>query len=202
MEDALDERTYAALLALGRERGRAAAASGVVALGEVGVGNTTPAAALTAAVLGRTAEDVVGRGSFADAPMVERKRDVVRRALVRVGPAGPEEALRRLGGGELAVLTGVVLGAVQAGGVVLLDGLATSVSALVACRIEPAVAAHLVAGQRSREPAHALVLRELGLEPVLDLRIRAGEGVGAALAVGVIRAARALRADVARTAPR
>jgi len=75
------------------------------------------------------------------------------------------------------------------------------VSALAATRLEPAVAAHLVAGQRSRERAHALVLRELGLEPLLDLRIRAGEGVGAALATGLIRDGLALRVGVARTAP-
>ena len=140
------------------------------------------------------ADDVVGRGSSADAAMLDRKRDVVTRALARVGRVGPDEAVRRLGGGELAVLTGVVLGVAESGGVVVLDGLATSVCALAAVRLEPAVAAHLVAGQRSREKAHALVLRELGLEPLLDLRIRAGEGVGAALATGLVKDALALRA--------
>jgi nicotinate-nucleotide--dimethylbenzimidazole phosphoribosyltransferase len=133
--------------------------------------------------------------------MIDRKRDVVTRALARVGAVGPEEALRRLGGGELAVLTGVVLGVAAAGGVVVLDGLATSVCALTAARVEPAVAAHLVAGQRSREKAHAAVLRELGLEPLLDLRIRAGEGGGAALATGLVKDALTLRRGVARTSP-
>ena len=199
--DALDEATYAALLGLGRQRGAALAGTGLVALGEVGVGNTTVAAALTAALLDLPAEEAVGRGSSADAAMAERKRDVVTRALRRVGPVSGQEAMRRLGGGELAVLCGVVLGVAEAGGVVVLDGLATSVSALAATRLEPAVAAHLVAGQRSRERAHALVLRELGLEPLLDLRIRAGEGVGAALATGLIRDGLALRDGVARTAP-
>ncbi|HSU74138.1 MAG TPA: 5,6-dimethylbenzimidazole synthase [Terrabacter sp.] len=202
--DALDEPTYAALLALGRERGQALAGVGPVALGEVGVGNTTVAAAVAAALLGVPAAEVVGRGSSADAPMVERKRDVVARALARVGAAGgapvePSEAVRRLGGGELAFLTGLVLGVVRSGGVVVLDGLATSVCALAAARLEPAVAAHLVAGQRSREKGHALVLAELGLEPLLDLRIRAGEGVGAALATGLVKHALALREGVART---
>jgi len=197
--DALDPLTYAALLALGRERGAALAGTGLVALGEVGVGNTTVAAALAAALLDLPAEEVVGRGSSADAAMAERKRDVVTRALRRVGHVSGHEVMRRLGGGELAVICGVVLGVAEAGGVVVLDGLATSVSALAAARLEPAVAAHLVAGQRSRERAHAHVLRELGLEPVLDLRIRAGEGVGAALATGVIRDGLALRAEVART---
>lgn len=199
--DALDEPTYAALLALGRERGAALAGSGPVALGEVGVGNTTVAATVAAALLELSAQEVVGRGSAADAAMGERKRDVVTRALRRVGPVTGHDAVRRLGGGELAVLTGVVLGVAEAGGVVVLDGLATSVSALAATRLEPAVAAHLVAGQRSRERAHALVLRELGLEPLLDLRLRAGEGVGAALATGVIRDGLALRSGVARTLP-
>ena len=205
-EDALDETTYAGLLALGRERGRALAPGGPVALGEVGVGNTTVAAAVAAALLDLSADAVVGRGSSADSAMVDRKRDVVTRALERVGaaaradePLDPLEAVRRLGGGELAVLTGVVLGAAEAGGVVVLDGLATSVCALAAARAEPAVAAHLVAGQRSREKAHAAVLHELGLEPLLDLRIRAGEGVGAALATGLVKDALALRRGVART---
>ncbi|OFE16290.1 5,6-dimethylbenzimidazole synthase [Humibacillus sp. DSM 29435] len=197
--DALDHETWAALLAEGRRRGAEAAASGLVAIGEVGVGNTTVAATLAAALLDLPASDVAGRGSSADAAMLERKTDVVERAIRRVGPVGADEAVRRLGGGEFAVLTGVVLGVAEAGGVVVLDGLATSVCALVAIRLEPGVAAHLVAGQRSREPAHALVLRELGVEPVLDLRIRAGEGVGAALAVGVLHDALRLRREVART---
>jgi len=197
--DALDETSYAALLGLGRDRGRALAGSGPVALGEVGVGNTTVAAALAAALLDVPADDVVGRGSSADAAMLDRKRDVVTQALARVGRVGPDEAVRRLGGGEIAVLTGIVLGVAESGGIVVLDGLATSVCALAAVRLEPAVAAHLVAGQRSREKAHALVLRELGLEPLLDLRIRAGEGVGAALATGLVKDALALRTGVART---
>lgn len=197
--DALERETYEALIALGRERGVAAAASGLVALGEVGVGNTTVAATLAAALLDLPASEVVGRGSSADATMLERKIDVVERAIRRVGPVGADAVIRRLGGGEFAVLTGVVLGVAGAGGVVVLDGLATSVCALAAVRLEPGVAAHLVAGQRSRERAHALVLRELGLEPVLDLRIRAGEGVGAALAVGLLHDALCLRREVART---
>ncbi len=218
--DALDEHTYEALFALGRERGRAAAGTGLVAVGEIGIGNTTVAAALAAALLGLPAREVVGRGSAADAQMLERKTDVVTRALARaaggdpgtgppaspatdgrsVPPMGAAQAVRRLGGGEFAVLTGLVLGVAQAGGAVVLDGLATSLCALAAVRLEPAVGAHLVAGQRSRERAHPFVLTELGLEPVLDLRIRAGEGVGAALATGVLQDARRLRAATARTA--
>ena len=197
--DALDEMAYAGLLALGRERGRVLAGAGPVALGEVGVGNTTVAAAVAAALLDVPAEDVVGRGSSADAAMLDRKRDVVTRALARCGQRRRTRPCGDLAAESSPSSTGVVLGVAEAGGVVVLDGLATSVCALAAVRLEPAVAAHLVAGQRSREKAHALVLRELGLEPLLDLRIRAGEGVGAALATGLLKDALALRRGVART---
>jgi nicotinate-nucleotide--dimethylbenzimidazole phosphoribosyltransferase len=107
--------------------------------------------------------------------------------------------LGALGGPELVLLTGVVLGAVEGGRVVVLDGLATGISALLAVRLEPAVAAYLVAGQRSREQSHAAVLAELGLEPLLDLRLRAGRGrrggPGGPAARRRARAARGHRAD-------
>jgi nicotinate-nucleotide--dimethylbenzimidazole phosphoribosyltransferase len=204
--DALDGTDVADLLALGRRIGADAARHGVVALGEVGVGNTTVAAALTAALLGLAPEMVVGLGAGADREMLDRKAEVVTAALARAGDLypgtlrDPAVALAALGGPEFAVLTGVTLGAAEAGAMVILDGLATSVSALIATRFEPAVAAHLIAGQRSREAAHGAVLAELGLEPLLDLRIRAGEGAGACLAVGLLRAALVLRHDTARTA--
>jgi nicotinate-nucleotide--dimethylbenzimidazole phosphoribosyltransferase len=97
------------------------------------------------------------------------------------------------------VLTGVVLGAARAGVPVVLDGLLTSVAALAAVRHDPGVHPALIAGQRSAERAHALVLQELGLEPLLDLRLRAGEGVGAALAAGLLRSGTRLRNESGRT---
>ena len=112
--------------------------------------------------------------------------------------ADPLAALTALGGGEFAVLTGVVLGAAAGRAVVVLDGMATSVAALVAVELEPAVAAHLIGGQRSREAGHPTVLAALGLEPILDLRLRAGEGAGAALAVIVLRAGLRIRLEAAR----
>jgi nicotinate-nucleotide--dimethylbenzimidazole phosphoribosyltransferase len=96
--------------------------------------------------------------------------------------------LSALGGPEFCLLAGVVLGAAERQAVVVLDGLATSVAALVAVRLEPGAAAYLIAGQRSRERAHEAVLDHLGLEPLLDLRLRAGEGVGAALAASLVLA--------------
>jgi nicotinate-nucleotide--dimethylbenzimidazole phosphoribosyltransferase len=184
------------------------AGADLVAVGEVGVGNTTLAAALAAALLGLGADETVGLGAGSDSAILANKRRVVGAALDRVGRRGgtvaggrePWALVGALGGGEIAVLAGVILGAARAGAVVVLDGLATSVAALAAVVAEPGVAAHLVAGQRSREGAHAPVLNALGLEPVLDLRLRAGEGVGAALAVGVLRAALAVRLSSARTA--
>jgi nicotinate-nucleotide--dimethylbenzimidazole phosphoribosyltransferase len=170
-----------------------------VALGEVGVGNTTVAAALACALLHVEPDVVVGLGAGADSAMLERKAAVVAGALQRAGrPADPLGALAELGGPELAVLAGVTLGAAAARAVVVVDGFATSLAALVAVQLEPAVQACLVAGQRSRERGHELVLQALGLEPLLDLRMRAGEGVGAALAAGLLLAGLRMRREAAR----
>jgi nicotinate-nucleotide--dimethylbenzimidazole phosphoribosyltransferase len=199
--DALEIGDCRRLVEAGAEFASSARAD-VVALGEVGVGNTTVAAALAASVLELQPASLVGLGAGADTAMLMSKKEVVEAAVNRVGHGGdPLSLLASLGGGEIAVLTGVVLGAASSGSAVVLDGLATSVAALVAARLEPAVCSHLIAGQRSREPGHAAVLAELGLEPLLDLRLRAGEGVGAALAVGLLRAALAVRRNSARTTP-
>ncbi|MBW3640376.1 MAG: 5,6-dimethylbenzimidazole synthase [Actinobacteria bacterium] len=200
-EDALAANAVEVLLARGQEIGAQAARRGLVALGEVGVGNTTVAAALAASLLGCTPGEVIGLGSGADSDMVERKTAVVEAALARFGhlPPGPVARLAALGGPEFAFLTGVILGAARSGGLVVLDGLATSVCALVAMEAEPAVAAHLVAGQRSRERAHPAVLRQLGLEPLLDLRLRSGEGVGAVFASELVLMGLRIRSEGART---
>jgi nicotinate-nucleotide--dimethylbenzimidazole phosphoribosyltransferase len=99
------------------------------------------------------------------------------------------------------VTAGLVLGASQSGKAIVIDGLATSVAALCAVRLEPGAAAHLVAGQRSRERAHGVVLEELGLEPLLDLRMRAGEGVGAVLSTLLLTNGLQMRATAGRVAP-
>jgi len=193
-----------ALLAEGEENGSRLAAAGLLALGEIGVGNTTVAAALAGSLLSLEAQDVVGLGAGADSLILERKAEVVRAALVRWragerGSTGAAARLATLGGPEFALLTGLILGAARGGAVVVLDGLATSVAALIAVQLEPAVAAHLVAGQRSRERAHAAVLARLGLEPLLDLRLRAGEGVGAVLGAQLLLTGLEVRARTAQT---
>jgi nicotinate-nucleotide--dimethylbenzimidazole phosphoribosyltransferase len=195
-EDALSDAAVEELVAAGRALG----ASGLVALGEVGMGNTTVAAALAAVLLDLPAAEVVGLGAGADTAMLERKRAVVEGAVRRVGPTqDPLRALAAVGGPEVAYLTGVVLGAASTGAVVVLDGLLTSLAGLCAVLLEPAVDQHLVAGQRSRERGHPAVLARLGLEPLLDLRLRAGDGAGACLAAGLLLDVLRVRRETART---
>jgi nicotinate-nucleotide--dimethylbenzimidazole phosphoribosyltransferase len=207
--DALEKDAVAGLLTAGEAAGRDLADVGPVALGEVGIGNTTVASALAAALLGVPAGEVVGRGAGSDTAIVARKRDIIERALARMGrrvPSagqlgrdGAEDLLAGIGGPEQAFLTGVCLGVAAADGLVILDGLLTSVSALVAVRHCPEVQDHLVAGHLSAEPAHQRVLDALGLEPLLDLRLRAGEGVGAVLALSMLSQARQARRMTAAT---
>jgi nicotinate-nucleotide--dimethylbenzimidazole phosphoribosyltransferase len=181
---------------------RLATEAGLVCLGEVGIGNTTVATALACALLDLDPAQAVGLGAASDTAMMRRKEEVVGRALRRArsgpGKTDPWIAAAALGGPEVVLLAGVALGAARQRAPVVLDGLVTSVAALLAVRAEPAVQAVLVAGQRSRERAHQAVLTELGLEPLLDLRLRSGEGVGACLAAQLLLAALRTRQETAR----
>ena len=203
--DALTAAAVSELVRRGRRIGESVPVGGVVALGEVGIGNTTVACALASGLLDIPPGSLVGLGAGADAAMLDRKREVVVGAVERARlehGAGWDEPLRllqALGGPELCLLAGAVLGAAGRGAVVVLDGLATSVAALLAVRLEPAASAYLVAGQRSRERAHDAVLQELGLEPLLQLRFRAGEGVGAALAASLLLSGARIRRGMATT---
>lgn len=202
--DALSEARVEELVELGRSVGGCAGGT-AIAIGEVGIGNTTVAAALAALVLDTDAAETVGLGAGADASILQTKRDVVDAALGRARHehgerlAIPVVALAALGGPEFAVMVGLVLGAAAAGKAVVLDGLATTVAAVFAVLEEPAVGAYLLAGQRSREVAHARILSRLGLEPLLDLRLRAGEGVGAVLATQLLRTGMQIRQGTGRT---
>ncbi|MEV4755479.1 5,6-dimethylbenzimidazole synthase [Micromonospora sp. NPDC049559] len=202
---ALADADVAGLLTRGAELATGLATrAGLLALGEIGIGNTTVAAALACLLLDAEPAAMVGVGAGADSGIVARKVEVVTGALRRARAArptvarDPAAALAELGGPEFALLTGVVLGAARARGMVVLDGFATSVAALLAVTLEPAVQAYLVAGQRSRERGHAALLTHLGLEPLLDLRIRAGEGAGAAFATGLLLDALRVRRETAR----
>lgn len=167
--------------------------------GDMGIGNTTPAAALVAAGLGLPADEVTGLGTGIDPATLAHKRMVVQQALDRVGARtdDPVEGLTALGSADLAASTGYLLEAARLGTPVLLDGLIAVACALTADRIDPGAAAWFAAGHRSTEPAQSLALVKLGLEPVLDLGLRLGEGSGAVAAVPVLRSAVALLRDVA-----
>jgi nicotinate-nucleotide--dimethylbenzimidazole phosphoribosyltransferase len=172
---------------------------GLVALGEMGIANSTVAAALASALLGADAERVCGRGTGVDDEGLRRKVAVVRRALAAnpVDRDDPVAVLAALGGFELAFLCGVALGAAARRMVVLLDGFISSVAALVAARLAPAAAEAMIAAHLSPEPGHRLVLDALGLEPVLDLGLRLGEGSGAALCLPLLDAALAVLDEMA-----
>jgi len=166
----------------------------VVGLGEMGIGNTTSAAALTAALLGLVPELVCGRGTGLDDEGILRKIDVVRRAVAL--HAG-EDPLTALGGFEIAFLAGLVIGCARRRVVVLLDGFIAAAAALAASSIEPAVRDVLIASHRSPEPGHTYLLEALGLEPLLDLGLRLGEGSGAALALPLLQASIAILDEMA-----
>jgi nicotinate-nucleotide--dimethylbenzimidazole phosphoribosyltransferase len=169
--------------------------------GDMGIANTTASAALIAAFTGTDPAEVTGWGTGIDEAMHAHKVSVVRRALalhgLEGGVADPVEALAAVGGLEHAALAGFVLGAAALRVPVILDGVIAGAAALVAAAIVPDALGACVAGHRSAEPGHAVALAYLGLEPLVDLRLRLGEGSGAVLALPLVQSAvRALR-DVA-----
>ena len=171
----------------------------VIALGEMGIGNTTAASAIVAALTGSAVADVTGRGTGIDEATWRRKVAVIERALEvnRVDAADPLEVLARLGGFEIAGLVGVMLGAAGQRLPVVLDGFITSSAALVGAALCPAVRGYLIAAHRSVERGHAAALEHLELEPLLALDLRLGEGSGAALALPILDAALAIHSEMA-----
>lgn len=176
-----------------------AAGAELLISGDMGIGNTTPATALIAAVLGLRAEDLTGRGTGIDDAALAAKTALIQQALDRVKEAdlAPVATLAALGGADLAASVGFLVAAARAGVPVLLDGVIAVACALMAEEIEPGAAAWFAAGHRSTEPAQSLALDKLGLVPVLDLGMRLGEGSGAVAAVPVVRSAAAVLRDVA-----
>jgi len=163
----------------------------VVCTGEMGIGNTTSAAALTAAFMGAPAATVTGHGTGVEGEAFAHKVRVVEEALARHVEPGtaPVELLARLGGLEIAGLTGVILAAAANRVPVVLDGYITTAAALAAVAIAPGARNFLVASHRSVEPGHRAALTALGLVPLLDLGLRLGEGSGAAVALPILRGA-------------
>ncbi len=167
--------------------------------GEMGIANTTSAAALACALLHRKPEQLAGPGTGLDAQGVQHKSAVISRALALHAAHlhEPLEILRRLGGFEIAALTGAFLGCAQLGIPVLVDGYIATTAALLAVRLQPGVANWLLYAHRSAEPGHQLILQALKAEPLLDIGMRLGEGSGAAVAVPLLRMACALHNGMA-----
>lgn len=191
------EETFQAI-ELGREGARRAAAGGatVLAAGDMGIGNTTPAACLTAAWLGLAPDLVTGRGSGLDDAGHAHKISIVERSLARarmalgdLSSADPLDILAHLGSLEIAAIAGVYLEGARLGLPLVADGFPVTSGVLAAARIDPVVKDYLFGGHQSVEPGHAWQLKDLGLEPVFRLRMRLGEGTGAVLAFPVLRAA-------------
>lgn len=182
--------------AMTRDQARAAVEAGIglvgeadlIGTGDMGIGNSTAAAAVTAAITGRAPAQVAGRGTGIDDDALLRKIAVLEGAP-RTDPHDGLDVLSKVGGFEIGGLAGVLLGAAARRIPVLLDGYISGAAALIADVLCPSVRSYLLAAHRSAEPGHAVVLGHLGLRPILELEMRLGEGTGAALAMPLVAAA-------------
>ena len=201
LEDALTEDEVATAIEYGAQIAAEEIAAGADLLigGDMGIGNTTPAACLIAASLGLTAEEVTGRGTGIDDAGLTRKRKIIDQALSRVGDRAtdPLERLQALGSADMAAAVGFLIAAARAGVPVLLDGVISVAEAIIADALAPGAAGWFAAGHCSPEPAQALALEKFGLTPILDLSLRLGEGSGAVAAVPIVRSAALVLRDMA-----
>ena len=195
MTRALAERCIAEGVTLAEGEGDAA----IIGAGDMGIGNTTASSAIAAAMTGAAAARTTGRGTGRNAAELARKVAVVERALAVNAPDASDAigVLAKVGGFEIGVLAGVMLGAARQRKIVVVDGFISGAAAMIACGIAPQAREYMVASHRSAERGHRAVLRHLGLRPVLDLDMRLGEGTGAVLAMGVIEAACACLREMA-----
>jgi nicotinate-nucleotide--dimethylbenzimidazole phosphoribosyltransferase len=181
------------LLARGIAFARDVASPGpcVIGLGDMGIGNTTPAAAITSALTGASPRLTAGRGTGIDDAAYATKVDAIERALSvnAPRPGDPLDVLAKVGGCEIAFLAGVAVGAASRGAAVVLDGYPTTAAALIAAALAPDAQGCMLASHVSAEPGHRIALDHLGLRPLLDLDMRLGEGTGAALAMTLLDAA-------------
>ena len=163
----------------------------LVGVGDMGIGNTTPSAAIISAFTGRSPAEVTGRGTGIDDARHAHKIGVIARALAVNQPDAAEalDVLAKVGGFEIGAIAGVMLAAAARHVPVVVDGVISSAGALVAAGLAPKVKDYLIAGHRSVEPGHRAALEHLGLEPLLDLEMRLGEGTGGAIAMHVVEAA-------------
>lgn len=196
-EAAMTDAELNAALQVGIEIAEEAAAKGrsLIALGEMGIGNTSAATAITAALTGKPVSQLTGRGTGLDAPRCARKAQIIDSALrlhFGEGTAGrpdPLEILRCVGGLEIAAITGAVLGAASRRIMVVVDGFICTAGAAIACALAPNARFGIIAGHLSEEPGHRALLDHMGVKPVLQLDMRLGEGTGAVLTFPLIESA-------------
>lgn len=170
----------------------------VVALGEMGIGNTSSAALITHAIEGISLETLAGPGAGLDNDGVSRKLDILKRAASRrPGKLSSQEALAAFGGLEIAMMAGALMGAAQNRAIVLVDGFIATSAALAALRMQPELESNVVFAHRSQEPGHRAMLDALKARPLLDLNMRLGEGSGALLALPLLRNACAMLNEMA-----
>jgi nicotinate-nucleotide--dimethylbenzimidazole phosphoribosyltransferase len=202
-EAAMSEEEVRQALTVGAQLGAAAAAAGhtLIAIGEMGIGNTTAASAITCAITGASAALATGHGTGVEHEVHAHKIRIVE-AVVTMHFGGsaassPLEILRCVGGLEIAAMTGMVLAAARHRLAIVLDGFISTAAAALAVAIEPNVHGYLIAGHRSEEPGHKLLLDHLALTPILTLAMRLGEGTGAVLAMPVVESAICLYTQMA-----
>jgi nicotinate-nucleotide--dimethylbenzimidazole phosphoribosyltransferase len=169
----------------------------VLAFGEMGIGNSSSAAALLAAISKAPVEDCTGRGTGISDEQFIKKSGLIQQALKRITDNSPITLLSELGGFEIAQICGAMLATAQAGKIILVDGFIVSVAALLAVEINPAVRDYMIFAHQSHEKGHQLLLTRLNAKPLLDLGLRLGEGTGAALAVPLLKAAASFYNDMA-----
>ena len=171
----------------------------IVGTGDMGIGNTTPSSAICAAITGRAVEEVTGRGTGLTDEQLVHKIEVIKRALAvnHPDPGKPIEVLAKVGGFEIGGLTGVILGAAANRTPVVIDGFISGAAALIAAGLAPRVKDYLIAAHLSVESGHRSMLQYLGLEPLLDLHMRLGEGTGAALGIFLSEIAARILAEMA-----
>ena len=199
-QPAMTAEECTAALQRGREAVRRVAAAGAntLILGEMGIGNTASSAMLMHGLTGMALIDCVGRGTGLDDAGLERKQQVLAQALKRrAAPSDPLELLAEFGGYEIAMLAGALLEGAARRMLILVDGFTVTVAAALAARLDPGAPAYCVFAHCSSEQAHRALLEHLGVQPLLDLGMRLGEGSGAALALSLVRAAAALFTDMA-----
>jgi len=196
-EAALSERDCAATMAFGMEA--IAGGTDLLCIGEMGIGNTTIAAAINYALYGGTARDWVGPGTGSEGEMLERKIDAVERAVELHSDhlGDPLEIMRRLGGREIAAMAGAILAARMERIPVLIDGYTATAAGAILRAANPSALDHCLIGHVSAEPGHLRAIEQLGKTPLLALGMRLGEGTGAALAAGIVKAAAACHSGMA-----